>query len=104
MDNRTTTAISVIAALAIGTLVGAGIALLVAPQAGKKTRKLLQKKGMELMDMAASSASDTRDKAAKTIGDVTNQAKGMNPFMRSRSKKMKNFISDQACRVEARMH
>jgi gas vesicle protein len=50
---------------AIGALIGAGIALLYAPQSGKDTRKLLAKKAKALKDKAH----DTVESAQEFIHD-----------------------------------
>jgi gas vesicle protein len=49
----------------IGALIGAGVALLYAPQSGKETRKLLAKKGKLLRDKAQ----DTVENAQEFIKD-----------------------------------
>jgi gas vesicle protein len=50
---------------AVGALIGAGIALLYAPQSGKETRKLLSKKGKQLRDKTQ----DTFESAQEFIHD-----------------------------------
>ena len=50
---------------AVGALIGAGIALLYAPQSGKETRKLLVKKAKQLRDKAQ----DTVENAQEFIKD-----------------------------------
>jgi gas vesicle protein len=50
---------------AVGALIGAGVALLYAPQSGKETRKLLAKKGKLLRDKAQ----DTVENAQEFIKD-----------------------------------
>ena len=50
---------------AVGALIGAGVALLYAPQSGKETRKLLSKKGKQLRDKAQ----DTVESAQEFIHD-----------------------------------
>ena len=50
---------------AVGALIGAGIALLYAPQSGKETRKLLVKKGK----MLRAKAQDTVENAQEFISD-----------------------------------
>ena len=51
----------IVAAFAVGALVGAGIALLYAPQSGKKTRDLLARKTNELKDNAESMLDDAKE-------------------------------------------
>jgi gas vesicle protein len=50
---------------AVGALIGAGVALLYAPQSGKETRKLLAKKAKQLRDKAQ----DTVENAQGFIKD-----------------------------------
>jgi gas vesicle protein len=52
---------------AVGALIGAGIALLYAPQSGKETRKLIGKKARLLKDKAQ----DTVEQAQEFIKDRT---------------------------------
>jgi gas vesicle protein len=44
-----------------GALLGAGVALLVAPRSGAETRRLLKAKGRELMDVASEKAEELRE-------------------------------------------
>jgi gas vesicle protein len=54
-----------LALFALGTLIGAGVALLFAPQSGEKTRKLLAKKAKQIRDRAQ----DTVENAQEVIKD-----------------------------------
>jgi gas vesicle protein len=54
---------SFLAGFVIGGLIGAGVALLMAPQSGEETRALIADKSIEL-----------RDRAAETAGEVQSQA------------------------------
>ena len=69
---------SFIAGLLIGGLVGAVAMLLLAPQAGKKTRTQIQQKSIELRDRAVKNAEDamaqTRTKAHQITADVREKA------------------------------
>jgi gas vesicle protein len=47
----------------LGTLVGAGVALILAPQTGKETRELLAEKGAELAKRAQEVAGDAQVRA-----------------------------------------
>lgn len=81
----------------IGALIGAGIALLMAPQSGQETRSLILNKGMEIKDRAVESVEDTRDRASRAIGDITEQTKESLSSIRDRSGEV---IDDQKSRVE----
>jgi gas vesicle protein len=50
-----------VAAFAIGALIGGGIALLYAPRSGRETRQLLAIKGRELKDKAQHAIENVKD-------------------------------------------
>jgi len=52
---------NLVTAFAIGGLVGAGIALLLAPQSGKETRDLLSRKSRELSERAGNALNEAKD-------------------------------------------
>jgi gas vesicle protein len=55
-----------VAGLLIGALVGAGMALLLAPQSGEETRRLLARRARRLADDARDRCSDARRRARPT--------------------------------------
>ena len=61
MSEEETSQRSGFAIFAVGTLIGAGIALLYAPQSGKETRKLLSKKAKQLRDMAQNTVESAQE-------------------------------------------
>lgn len=54
---------SFLAGFVIGGLIGAGVALLMAPQSGEETRALIADKSIELRDQVVESASDVQARA-----------------------------------------
>ena len=60
---------SFLAGFVIGGLIGAGVALLMAPQSGEETRALIADKSIELRDRAAETAGDVQTRA----GDYAQQ-------------------------------
>ena len=60
---------SFLAGFVIGGLIGAGVALLMAPQSGEETRALIADKSIELRDRAAETAEDVQARA----GDIASQ-------------------------------
>lgn len=56
---------SFLAGFVIGGLIGAGVALLMAPQSGEETRALIADKSIELRDRAAETASDVQSRAGE---------------------------------------
>jgi len=57
-------------AFLIGGLVGGAIALLYAPQSGRKTRDLLMTEGQETADRVMKSIRDAQENVMKTIDDA----------------------------------
>lgn len=60
----------------VGSLVGSAVALLYAPQAGKKTRRQLQYKGEETLNKAVVTSRSLCKKGNKAVSDVSELAKG----------------------------
>jgi gas vesicle protein len=58
------------AGLIVGGLVGAAVALLMAPQSGEETRTLIHDKGIELKDRAVEYSQDARTRAAAALEDA----------------------------------
>jgi len=56
---------SFLAGFVIGGLIGAGVALLMAPQSGEETRALIGEKSIELRDRAYETASDVQSRAGE---------------------------------------
>jgi gas vesicle protein len=54
---------SFLAGFVIGGLIGAGVALLMAPQSGEETRALISDKSIELRDRAVETAGDVQTRA-----------------------------------------
>jgi gas vesicle protein len=82
---RSSTIVSIISAFAVGSLIGAGVALLTAPQAGFETRRLIRDKSVELKDRAAGSIEDTRDKANQTVSNIVDKTRHTTDRIRKRS-------------------
>ena len=101
MRERDTQILSVISALVIGGIIGAGITLLVAPQSGEETRDLLRNKSMEIRDKAVETASDTRERASKALNDVAQQTKDRVSFI---SKRSQDVIEEGKQRIDEKMH
>ena len=71
-------ALSFVAGLAIGALIGAGAALLMAPQPGRKTRKQIARTAEDWTDVASDrleSAGERLQDAAEDVRKVADDAK-----------------------------
>jgi gas vesicle protein len=58
------------AGLIVGGLVGAAVALLLAPQSGEETRTLIRDKSIEIKDRAVEYGQDARARAAAALDDA----------------------------------
>jgi gas vesicle protein len=61
----------------IGGLVGAAVALLLAPQSGEETRTLIRDKGIELKDQVEQTATETRVKAEQLAQEARERARDL---------------------------
>jgi gas vesicle protein len=66
---------SFVSFFAIGSIVGAGIALLMAPQSGERTRSFIRNKGEEWKGKAIEVAEGSRKQIEQTVEDLTSQTK-----------------------------
>ena len=65
LENKSKNILGVLVGMLIGGLAGAVTMLLMAPQSGKRTRKQIQQKGIELRDQAAEMVDDTMSQVHK---------------------------------------
>ena len=63
------------AGLLIGGLAGALTMLLVAPQSGKRTRRQIRRKALELRDQVADSAEEAREQAEKKLDKAVDRVR-----------------------------
>jgi gas vesicle protein len=79
-----TNIVPIISAFAIGSLIGAGMALLVAPRSGEETRAMIKNRGQEVADRAADTAESTRRRAEKAMDDLADRTKRETEELRQR--------------------
>jgi gas vesicle protein len=60
MTNKKDSVLYMVGGILVGGLVGAGVAMLTAPQSGLKTRSMLKEKGVELKGKITIGAGETR--------------------------------------------
>ncbi len=85
MENGNSNWGSLLAMFLLGSLIGAGIALLMAPSSGQETRSMIRDKGVELRDRAASTMEETRHKAEMAMEDMTSTAKDKANMLKDRA-------------------
>jgi len=73
----------------IGGLVGAAVALLMAPQSGEETRTIIRERGIELKDKAVETAEDARARAEAAAADARARAEELNEQTRKRADEWK---------------
>jgi gas vesicle protein len=56
-----------------GVVIGAAIALLLAPRSGRETREILSERGSEVYDKASYIARDTKDRAQNVVYTARNK-------------------------------
>lgn len=76
------------AGLIVGGLVGAAVALLMAPQSGEETRTYIRDKSIELKDRAVESATEARLRTQQAYEDARARAESAIEDMRMRADDM----------------
>ena len=85
------------AGFVIGGLVGAAVALILAPQSGEETRAQLREKGIELKTRAGELAVEARQRAEELSEEARKKAEELSAETR---KKIDEIIADAKVRVE----
>jgi len=88
MYRRETRILSIASTLALGALIGAGAALLMAPQSGQETRDMLRSKSMEIKDNAAKRVEDTRSRAGQAIEQLSQTTRERASSLKDQGEKM----------------
>lgn len=72
---KITKILSLVGMFIVGGMIGAGVALLMAPQSGRRTRSKIRDKGVEFREKAVETAEDTRHRASHTIDGLASSTK-----------------------------
>jgi gas vesicle protein len=78
--------LSLVGMFIVGGMIGAGVALLMAPQSGRRTRSKIRDKGVELREKAVETAEDTRHRASHTMDDLATSTKNRFSSLKERSR------------------
>ncbi len=70
MQHATSSGMSVVTGLLLGGLIGAGVALLMAPRSGDETRAEIRNKAMEYRDRTKDVVNETVSQAKSKAGDL----------------------------------
>lgn len=85
------------AGFVIGGLVGAAVALILAPQSGEETRAQIREKGIELKTRAEEWAVEARQRAEELSAEARQRAEELSAETR---KKIEDIIADTRVRLE----
>lgn len=69
-DERESSGAAVALAFFLGGLVGAGLALFLAPKAGRETREMVKEFGAEVKEKVTPLADEMRKKVEQTVGEM----------------------------------
>ena len=89
------------AGLIIGGLVGAAIALLMAPQSGEETRAQIRDASIELKDRADMTIAEARTKAEAITADARRRAEEITADARKRADKIVADATKKADEIES---
>ena len=91
-----------LAGFVLGGLVGAAVAMLMAPQSGEETRTLIKDKSIELKDRAAEYGADAREHAEKALEDARTRADAAIVELRARSDEFAALTRERATDLQHR--
>jgi gas vesicle protein len=91
---------SFMAGLLVGGLVGAAVALLMAPQSGEETRQVIQERGIELKDRAVVYGTSARDRAVAAVDDARVRADDALEDLRHRTNELASLAREKAMAVQ----
>jgi gas vesicle protein len=90
------------AGFVIGGLIGAAVALLLAPQSGEETRATIMEKSIELKDKAVVSAEEARSRAEKAMEDARIRAEESVEELRMRIDELAQMTKERASELQQR--
>lgn len=82
--------------LIVGGLVGAAVALLMAPQSGEETRNVIRDRGIELKDRAVEYSSVARDRAMEAVEEARVRADQALEDLRDRTNELAQIARERA--------
>lgn len=91
-----------LAGLVAGGLIGAAVALLIAPQSGEETRAQLREKSEELKNTASESIADSRVKADAIIADARTRAENIMADARTKAEEIQVQAKERATDLQAK--
>jgi gas vesicle protein len=102
MSDRDSDFGSFLVGFVVGGLVGASVALLLAPQSGEETRTLIREKSIELKDKAVETAEEARARAEKAMEDARTRAESAYAEARARAEELSTLTKERAVELQKR--
>ncbi|MFM8322896.1 MAG: YtxH domain-containing protein [Chloroflexota bacterium] len=91
------------AGLIVGGLVGAAVALLMAPQSGEETRTVIRDKSIELKDRAGEYGADARTRAEQAYEDARVRADTAMEDLRLRADDLARSAREKASQLQEKL-
>ncbi len=91
------------AGLIVGGLVGAAVALLMAPQTGEETRTVIRDKGIELKDRAVEYSADAIGKADQAYEDARTRAAAALDDLKMRADDLSKAAMEKASELQEKL-
>lgn len=88
MNDKFKTTLIALGTFILGGVLGSGFGLLVAPRSGKKTRKMIHRKGAKIKDRAVEGLEDTRDQAFESLDSLAEKTRDRAESVAERGKKL----------------
>ncbi len=89
-----------LAGFLIGGLVGAAVALLMAPQSGEETRVMIRDKSIELKDKAVETSHEARLRAEKAFEEARERADAAIVDLRARTDDLARITKEKAAELQ----
>lgn len=86
----------------VAGLVGAGLALLLAPRSGQETRRRLQNSADDIKQQARENYSHLRDQAKDTVQQASDMKNKISSAIKTRKDQMRNGHDEMASDTQAR--
>ncbi|MDI6696479.1 MAG: YtxH domain-containing protein [Anaerolineales bacterium] len=94
---------SFFAGLIVGGLVGAAVALLMAPQSGEETRAVIRDRGIELKEKAVEYGQGARERALEAVEEARLRADRAIEELRQRTEELAQVARERAAAIQSQI-
>jgi gas vesicle protein len=89
-----------LAGFIVGGMVGAAVALLMAPQSGEETRAIIKEKSIELKDKAVETAEEARVRGEKALEEARVRAEAAYADARQKAEELAQLTKERAAELQ----